>query len=193
MRSIPQSEISAPLSVASAVVCRYNHPMGGLLQPTPTVEERDTSKRTILIAIAVVVVMAGIVALLLRESPRAQSGPPPYAPYVKLSDLKMSQAQNFAGSTVTYIDGTVANLGNKTVTHAVVRVTFRDAYGQVAQVEAVPLKILETGGPYLDTADLSAMPLVPGQNKPFRLIFERISQQWNMGYPELQVADVITK
>jgi hypothetical protein len=191
--SIPQAENSAILSVASGVVCRYNHPMGGLLQPSSTIEDRDTSKRTILIAIAVVVVIAGIVALLLREGPRAQSGPPPYAPYVKLSDLKMSQAQNFAGFTVTYVDGTVTNLGNKTVTHAVVRVTFRDAYGQVAQVEEVPLKVLETGGPYLDTADLSAMPLAPGQNKPFRLIFERISQQWNMGYPELQVSDVSTK
>jgi len=169
------------------------NPMGGLLQPSPTIEERDTSKRTIVIAIAVVVVIAGIGAFLLRESPRAQSGPPPYAPYVKLSDLKMSQAQNFAGFTVTYVDGTVSNLGDKTVTHAVVRVTFRDAYGQVAQVEEVPLKILETGGPYLDTADLSAMPLEPGQNKPFRLIFERISQQWNMGYPEVQISDVRTK
>jgi hypothetical protein len=167
--------------------------MGGLLQPSPTVEERDTSKRTILIAIAVLVVIAGIVAFLLRESPRAQSGPPPYAPYLKLSDLKLSQAQNFAGFTVTYVDGTVANLGNQTVTHASIRATFRDAYGQIAQVEEVPLKVLETGGPYPDTADLSAAPLGPGQNKPFRLIFERISQQWNMGYPELQVADVSTK
>jgi hypothetical protein len=60
-------------------------------------------------------------------------------------------------------------------------------------VEEVPLKILQTGGPYLDTADLSAAPLAPGQSKPFRLIFERISQQWNMGYPELQVVDVSTK
>src|SRR5215475_1391429 len=135
--------------------------MGGLLQPSPTLEDRDSSKRTILIAIAAVVVIAGIAALLLRESPRAQSGPPPYAPYVKLADLKMSQAQNFAGSTVTYIDGTVANLGDKTVTHAAIRATFRDAYGQVAQVEEVPLKVLETGGPYPDTADLSAAPLGP--------------------------------
>jgi hypothetical protein len=167
--------------------------MGGLLGPSPTLEEYDTSKRTILIAIAAVVVIAGIVALLLRESPRAQSGPSPYAPYVKLSDLKLNQAQNFAGFTVTYVDGTVANLGNQTVTHASIRATFRDAYGQIAQIEEVPLKVLETGGPYPDTADLSAAPLGPGQNKPFRLIFERISQQWNMGYPELQVADVSSK
>jgi uncharacterized protein DUF2393 len=167
--------------------------MGGLLQPSPTTEERDTSKRTILIAIAVIVVIAGIAALLLRGTPRTASGPPSYAAYIKLSDLKMSQAQNFAGFTVTYIDGTVANLGSKTVTHALVRVTFRDSYGQVAQVEDVPLKILQTGGPYLDTADLSIAPLAPGQSKPFRLIFERISQQWNQGYPELHVADVSVK
>jgi hypothetical protein len=129
--------------------------MGGLLQPTSITEERDTSKRTILIAIAVVVVIVGIIALILREAPREKSGPPPYAANLKLSDLKMSQAQNFVGATVTYIDGTLTNAGDKTVTHAVVQVTFRDLYNQIAQIETVPVKILQTGGPYLDTVDLN--------------------------------------
>lgn len=167
--------------------------MGGLLQPSPTVEERDTSKRTIVIAIAVIVVIAGVCAVLLRETPHPPSGPPAYAASLKLSDLKMSQSQNFAGFTVTYVDGTITNAGSKTVTHAVVQVTFKDPYGQVAQIEPVPIKILQTGGPYLDTADLSLAPLGPGQSKPFRLIFERISQQWNQAYPELQISDVTVK
>lgn len=167
--------------------------MGGLLQPSSTVEERDTSKRTIVIAIAVIVVAVGVAALLLREAPRAASGPPPYAASLKLSDLKMSQSQNFAGFTVTYVDGTITNSGNKTVTHAVARVSFKDPYGQVAQIEEVPIKILQTGGPYLDTADLALAPLSPSQSKPFRLIFERISQQWNQAYPDLQISDVTVK
>jgi hypothetical protein len=104
----------------------------------------------------------------------------------------MSTSQNFVGSKVTYIDGTLANPGDKIITHAVVHVTFRDSYGQVAQIEDVPVKILQTTGPYLDTADLAASPLPPGQSKPFRLIFEHISEQWNQGYPEMQVADVTT-
>jgi hypothetical protein len=167
--------------------------MGGLIQPSPVAEERDTSKRTILIAIAVVVAVVGIVALILRESPKASFGPPPYAANLKFSDLKMSQAQNFVGATVTYVDGTLTNTGDKTVTHSVVQVTFKDLYGQVAQIETVPVKVLQTGGPYLDTVDLTASPLAPGQSKQFRLIFEHLSGQWNQAYPDLQITDVTVK
>src|SRR5579864_5080793 len=167
--------------------------MGGLLQPTSVNEERDTSKRTIVIAIAVVVAIVGIVAIVLREAPRVTPGPPPYVASLKFSDLKMSQAQNFVGATVTYIDGTLTNAGDKAVTHAVVQVTFKDLYNQVAQIENVPVKVLQTGGPYLDTVDISVSPLAPGQSKPFRLIFEHLSEQWNQAYPDLQITDVTVK
>jgi hypothetical protein len=165
--------------------------MGGLLQPSPV--ERDTSKRTIFVAIAVVVVLAGLVALIMRAKPKPLVGPPPYAANLKFSDLKLSQAQNFVGATVTYVDGTVGNTGDKTVTHVSIRVTFKDLYDQVAQVEDVPLKVLRTGGPYPDTADLTVVSLMPGQSKPFRLIFEHVSEQWNQAYPQLQVTNVAVK
>ena len=71
----------------------------------------------------------------------------------------MSQAQNFVGASVTYIDGNIANAGDKIVTHAVVRVTFKDLYGQVAQIEDVPIKLLQTSGPYPDTVALAVSPL----------------------------------
>ena len=167
--------------------------MGGLIQPSPVAEERDTSKRTILIAIAVIVAVVGVVALILRESPKAGSGPPPYAANLKFSDLKMSQAQNFVGATVTYLDGTLTDTGDRTVTHVVVQVTFKDLYGQVAQIETVPVKVLQTGGPYLDTVDLAVSPLAPGQSKSFRLIFEHLSEQWNQAYPDLQISAVTVK
>src|SRR6476660_3488503 len=166
--------------------------MGGFLEPTPTVE-RDTSQRTIFVAIAVVAVLAGLVALIMRAKPKPVVGPPPYAANLKFSDLKLSQAQNFVGATVTYVDGTVGNTGGKTVTHVSIRVTFKDLYDQVAQVEDVPLKVLRTAGPYPDTADLSVAPLAPGETKPFRLIFEHVSEQWNQAYPQLQVTNVTAK
>ena len=97
----------------------------------------------------------------------------------------MSAAENFVGATVSYIDGTVTNTGNQTVTHAIVTVTFKDDIGQLAQREDVPLHVLDTSGPYPDAVDLSVAPLAPGQSKPFRLTFETISQQWNHEYPEL--------
>ena len=167
--------------------------MGGLIQPSPVAQEPDTSRRSIVVAIAVVVAIAAIVAFLLRAASRPPYTIPPYAAQLKFSDLKMSQSQNFVGASVTYIDGTINNAGDKTVTHAVVRVTFQDAYGQVAQVEDVPIKVLQTTGPYPDTVDLTASPLPPSQSKPFRLIFEHVSEQWNQAYPNLQIVDVTTK
>ena len=167
--------------------------MGGLLQPTPTVAERDTSKRTILIAIAIVLVLAGIAALVFRPKPTPVKPPPPYAAELKISDVKLSQAQNFVGATVTYVDGTISNSGQQTVTNVVVRVTFKDPYGQVAQVEEVPIKVLRTTGPYPDTTELSLAPLAPGKSQPFRLIFEHVSDQWNQAAPDLQIIGVTTK
>jgi hypothetical protein len=90
------------------------------------------------------------------------------------------------------VDGTLTNGGDQTVTQAVVRVTFKDLYNQVAQIEEVPIKVLQTSGPYPDTADLSVSPLAPRQSKPFRLIFEHISDQWNQAYPELAITGVAT-
>jgi hypothetical protein len=78
------------------------------------------------------------------------SNPHPYVSNIKLSDLKMSAAENFVGATVSYVDGTLANLGNQTVTHVVVEATFRDSIGQLAQRETIPLHVLQTSGPYPD-------------------------------------------
>lgn len=167
--------------------------MGGLIQPTPVAQEQDTSRRIIVLAIIVVVALAVAVALLLRQAPKALPQIPSYAANLKISDLKMSQAQNFVGANVTYIDGTLTNTGDQTLTHADVRVTFKDLYGQIAQIEEVPIKVLQTSGPYPDTVDFAISPLAPNQSKPFRLIFEHVSEQWNQAYPELQIADVTTK
>jgi hypothetical protein len=167
--------------------------MGGFIQPSSVAEERDTSKRTIVIAIAVVIGVAGFAALLLREKPRVAPQPPPYARSLNFSNLAMSQAQNFVGATVTYIDGVLTNTGDKTVTQVTVRVRFKDLYGQVAQIEELPIKILQTNGPYPDTVDLSVSPVAPGQSKPFRLIFEHLSEQWNQAYPDLAITGVQVK
>ena len=167
--------------------------MGGFIQPNPTVEERETNWRAIGIAVGTVIVLAAAIWLISRGEQKAPSGAPPYATNIKFSDLKMSAAENFVGATVSYIDGTVANAGDKTVTRVVVEVTFKDSMGQLAQRETVSLRVLRTTGPYPEAVDLNASPLPPGQSKPFRLTFESISTQWNHEYPELKVTDVAVK
>ena len=164
--------------------------MGGLIQPSPSTDQRDTNWTTIGIGVAFVVVVIAIIALLSRSEPKSAKTPHPYISNIKLSNIKMSAAENFVGASVTYIDGTITNTGDKTLTHVMVHVTFKDSMGQVAQTEDVPLHVLQTGGPYPDAVDLNVSPLAPGQSKPFRLTFEGISAQWNHEYPELQITDV---
>ena len=167
--------------------------MGGLIQPSPSTDQRDTNWTTIGIGVAFVVVVIAIIALLSRSEPKSAKTPHPYISNIKLSNIKMSAAENFVGASVTYIDGTITNTGDKTLTHVMVHVTFKDSMGQVAQTEDVPLHVLQTGGPYPDAVDLNASPLAPGQSKPFRLTFESISAQWNHEYPELQITDVTVR
>ena len=165
--------------------------MGGLIEPSPLSRQPDESNwRPILLGVALVLVVVGIVALLMRRHPKAAIAPDPYAANLTLSDLKMSAAENFVGSTVTYVDGTITNIGSKTVPHATVEVVFKDEMGQLAQREEVPLHVLKTAGPYPDAVDLSVSPLAPGQSKPFRLTFEHVSANWNQQYPELEIIDV---
>ncbi len=167
--------------------------MGGMIQPTLGADERETNWRAIGIGIAVVVAIVVLLFFLSRTDQKPPTNPHPYAANVKLSDLKMSAAENFVGATVSYIDGTVTNAGNQTVTHAVAEVTFKDSMGQLAQRETVPLRVLQTTGPYPEAVDLTVSPLAAGQSKPFRLTFEGISAQWNHEYPELKVVDVTVK
>lgn len=167
--------------------------MGSLGQQTPVVEERDSSRLIIVVAVvAVIAIMLGV-AFLLREPPKAAKAPPSYAASLKISDFKMSTAENFVGATVTYVDGTIANTGDKTVNRVVVEVVFKDDIGQVAQREEVALRVLKTSGPYPEAVDFSASPLGPGQTQPFRLTFDSISAQWNRAYPEMRVTDVGVK
>jgi hypothetical protein len=167
--------------------------MDSLDQQTPVAEDRDSSRLIIMIAVTVVIGGALAVAFLLREPPRLPKVPSPYIATLKLSDLKMSAAENFIGATVSYIDGTITNTSDKTVTHAVVEVVFQDSMGQLAQREEVPLRVVRTNGAYLEPVDLNVSPLAPGQTQTFRLTFDSISAQWNHQYPAIRITDVSVK
>jgi len=167
--------------------------MGGLIQPSPLSQPDESRFRPVLIGVVIIAVVVGMLVLLFRSERKPPVEPPSYAARLSFSDLKASAAQNFVGASVSYLDGTVTNTGDKTVIHAVVRVTFQDDLGQMAQREEVPLRVLRTGGPYDEAVDLNMSPLAPGQSKPFRLTFENISAQWNHAYPEMKITDVRTR
>jgi len=167
--------------------------MDTLGSPTPVAAERDNSRLIIIAAVVVVIGLALGAAFFLREPPKTVAPPSPYIAQLKLSDFKMSAAENFIGATVSYIDGTITNTGNKTVTRVVVQVNFLDSMGQLAQREELPLRVIRTNGAYNEPVDLNVAPLAPGQSEPYRLTFDSISAQWNHQYPDIKVTDVTVK
>ena len=160
---------------------------------SPARDDEGSGKRMFLIAGVAILLLLGAILLVFRDTPKKAGGPPPYAANIKLSDFKMSAAENFVGATVSYIDGTVTNAGSETVTALQAEVLFKDELGQVVNDEPVPLKILRTGGPYPEAVDLRMAPLAPGQSQQFRLTFENISAQWNHQYPDIRITGVSAK
>src|ERR1041385_5880844 len=81
-------------------------------------------------AIGAAVILLAIAALIvggkLSRGPVAP-GPDPYVKNLQLTDAKLSQAENFVGGNVTYLEGKITNAGQKTVNGATVRVVFKNS------------------------------------------------------------------
>jgi hypothetical protein len=155
----------------------------------------DATPRGPMIVGALVVLLAlGALILAGRNSrSNATAAVDPYVKSVQLSDFKLSQAENFVGGNVTYLEGKVSNAGNKIVTGAQVRVIFKNSLDEVSQSETLPLMIITARQPYIDTADLRSQPLKPGDSRDFRLTFEHVTADWNGALPDVSVQSVTTQ
>ncbi len=130
--------------------------------------------------------------LFFMRKPPAPASNAAYIPNLVLGDIQMSQADTRTGGNETYIDGHITNSGPLTVTGITVQTAF--AKDQTApQVESVPMRLVYTREPYLDTRSVAEMPLKPGAEAEFRLIFEDVSQDWNQQTPQIQVTQVSTR
>jgi hypothetical protein len=150
-----------------------------------------------IVAIIVVVLIAGLVLLANGhreiETNSGASTIDPYAAHLVLSDVHVSQASNFAGDQLTYVDGTISNQGDRTVTSITVRVLFPNDDGEQPQAEQVPLNLIRTRQPYVDTESVSAAPLKPGSSQDFRLIFDGVSALWNQEVPAVKFQSISTR
>ena len=151
------------------------------------------------IAAAVVVVVAVVAVLVLEHGkPKAtvtpiSAAPDVYAADLPISGLAMSESSNLAGGKVTYLDGNVANVGDRIVTGITVQILFRTYAHEVAQNETQSLKFIRVREPYVDLEPVSAAPLGAGEQHAFRLIFDKVSPNWDGAYPEIRVLHVDTK
>jgi hypothetical protein len=152
--------------------------------------------------IAGVVVLVVIGALVLsshhqrttsQQAETASQTPDAYASQLSIGNLQMSEASNFTGSKVTYLDGVITNKGDKTVNGVYVVVTFHNDIGEPPQKTPMPLSLIRTREPYVDIEPVSAEPLKPGDSHEFRLIFDHVSPTWNQQYPTVQPTRVLTR
>ena len=168
----------------------------GLFPPDQPPEREPRSPVPWIIALVVVVLaIVGLVVVNHREAPSNPGGAglapaDPYAASLPITNLKMSQAGNMAGSQTTYVDGQITNRGQKTVTGITVQVAFHGFSNPISSKQTMPLTLIRTSQPYVDTEPVSAAPLQPGQTRDFRLIFDNIPQDWDQNYPEIRVIQV---
>jgi Protein of unknown function (DUF2393) len=116
--------------------------------------------------------------------------PDPYAANLPISQLAMSESTSLSGGKSTFIDGHIRNTGSQTVTAITVQVIFRNDEAMPPQIVNVPMALIRTREPYVDTQPISTSPLKPGEDREFRLIFENISNNWNTQMPEIHPVQV---
>jgi hypothetical protein len=158
-------------------------------------QPRGERYRPLIVAGVVVLAIGAVATYFALSAPKqaAQLQIDPYAEYLVLSDVHMSQAQNFVGGEVTYVEGKVSNIGAKTVTAINVEVVFRNSLGEVVDhpVETVRVQQAQLGNP--DFVAISAAPLTPNASRDFRVAIEHVSADWNQGVPELRIVKVEAK
>lgn len=159
-------------------------------------ETHERNWLPLVIAAVAVLLAAGAVVAVLEHGKRTPTVAPvsaaadPYALDLPISGLQMSESANLAGGKVTYLDGHIANNGNKTVTAISVQVLFRNSAQEVAQNETQQLKIIRMRDPYVDLETVSVAPLKPGDQRDFRLIFDAVTPSWDGAYPQLRILQV---
>jgi len=144
---------------------------------------------------AVILVVAVLVFVMERGKKSPEIAPvmaqaDPYAAYLPITGIAMSESGNLAGGKVTYLDGRIANKGNRTVTGISVQVLYRNVAQEVAQNETQAMKLIRMREPYIDVEPISAAPLKPGDEREFRLIFDSVTPDWDGAYPQLRILHV---
>ena len=160
--------------------------------------ERGFPTTAVAIAGVAIVILVTVLVMLGRRHgaeplPSAPQAAAAYAPNLALSNIQMSESTSLSGGKSTYIDGHIANRGPATVTAITAQVLFAIDPSTPPQVMTVPLNLIRTREPYVDTEPVGAAPLAPAGEADFRLIFEGVSESWNGQQPEIRLVRVGTK
>lgn len=170
----------------------------GFLSPQTAGKESRSFVPWIIAGAVVVVVVAGLIFFSHKPARSNPGGAglaaaDPYAASLPVSEIKMSESTSLSGGKVTYVDGHIANHGSETVTAITAQVAFLDFGNQLVQKETMPLTLIRTRQPYVDTEMVSADPIKPGEERDFRLVLDHVAQDWNGQYPEIRLIEITGK
>jgi hypothetical protein len=162
-------------------------------QPFSPVQQQE-EKRNILPMVAggvfVVVLIIAVVLLTRAGKPANTSSGDPNLAKLQVSGLHMATAENFAGGSVTYIEGKLTNSTDRKVTAANVQVMFKNSLGEIAQKDTLPVTVLLPNVPYVDYGLIDRAPLAPGQTRDFRLTLELVTTDWDGQVPTVKVVSI---
>jgi hypothetical protein len=138
------------------------------------------SKVAIIVIAVALAVGGGLLWFVNRPKPPEAATPlsadaKAYTRNLQLSDVTMKATENYAGQTLTEIEGKIGNSGARTIGHADVTCIFYNSYGEVILRERAPIVVAN---------------LKPGETRSFRLPFDDIPGGWNNQMPQLVIARI---
>src|SRR5262245_44293516 len=98
--------------------------MAELFTPTK-LEPQQRNLTPFIVGLVAVLVVVGIIVVLTRNRGQGTAVVDPYAAKLKISDAKASQAENYVGGTVTYLDATITNTGDKALVGGDMNLVFK--------------------------------------------------------------------
>ncbi|HEV8491926.1 MAG TPA: hypothetical protein VGR76_06635, partial [Candidatus Angelobacter sp.] len=157
--------------------------------PTEQAESRNWVPMAIG-GVFVLVLIIGVVMLTRAGNPVNTSAGDPNLAKLQVSGLHMATAENFAGGSVTYIEGKLTNGTDRKVTGARVQVIFKNSLGEISQKDTLPVTVLLPNVPYVDYGLIDRAPLAAGQTRDFRLTLEHVTTDWDGQAPQVKVVSV---
>jgi len=142
------------------------------------------SKNILIYIFAAIVVLGGAAAAYLHFAPprdNAAALTPEAKAYVhnlKLGPVEMKATDSYVNQTITEMDGTITNAGDRSIRSVEIYCFFYDAYGQLVLRERAAI------------VKPARVPFRPNDTRSYRLAFDDIPASWNNHLPQLVIAGI---
>jgi hypothetical protein len=152
----------------------------------------DTERRApvvLIVGAVAMIVLIGVVYLASRYAPASATAPDQplpmgaaeqaYAPQIQFQEMKVGRATNFLNQEATFVFGTTANTGPRSIRQIEVTLEFHDVFQQVVLRDKQRL------------FSPTAVPLAPNDKRDFQLTYDSMPAQWNQAPPTVQVTGLV--